>query len=65
LTAKYGSLKKSLLDQENPSKETPIHWAVLKNNYGIVKRLISEHKIICEQLGRQQQDSDEEEEEEH
>jgi len=40
-----------LLDQENPSKEAPIHWAVLKNNYGIVKSLIREHRALSREEG--------------
>ena len=46
LTLAHGNLQKSLSDQENQSKETPLHWAVLKNNYHIVKRLIAEHRLL-------------------
>lgn len=48
LSMNEGCLQRSLLDQENQSKETPLHWAVLKNNYQVVKRLIKEHKKLAE-----------------
>jgi ankyrin repeat protein len=51
----YGGLNKPLLDQENQSKETPLHWAVLKNNYQLVKRLIQEHRKIAEANSMHQQ----------
>jgi len=38
------SQTQQLLDQDNPTKETPLHWAVLKNNFRIVKDLIEEYK---------------------
>lgn len=47
----YGSLKRPLFDRDNPSKEIPLHWAVLKNHIKIVKRLIKEHRFIAEQFG--------------
>jgi hypothetical protein len=59
LTSIYGTLGKALLDRENPTKEIPLHWAVLRNNAKIVKRLIKEHRIISEQLGESQKDSNE------
>lgn len=49
----HGTLQRSLLDQENQSKETPLHWAVLKNNYQIVRRLIEEHRKLTENLEHQ------------
>jgi len=51
----HGGLNKPLLDQENQSKETPLHWAVLKNNYQLVKRLIQEHRKLAEANSMQQQ----------
>jgi hypothetical protein len=48
LTQTFGSLKKSLSDQDNPSKEVPLHWAVLKNNFKISERLVAEHRRIAE-----------------
>ena len=44
----HGDLSHALGDQENQTKETPLHWAVLKNNYSIVKRLIAEHRAVAE-----------------
>eukprot|EP00347_Sterkiella_histriomuscorum_P015824 403355547 len=35
-----------LFESENPTKETPLHWAVLKNNYRIVQQLICEYKNV-------------------
>lgn len=51
LVQAHGSLKKPLFDQDNPSKETCLHWAVLKNNYRISKRLIEEHRKLAELEG--------------
>lgn len=44
----HGDLSRALGDQENHTKETPLHWAVLKNNYTIVKKLIAEHRSLAE-----------------
>ncbi len=44
----HGDLSRAILDSENHTKESPLHWAVLKNNYRIVKRLIAEHRKIAE-----------------
>ena len=51
----HGGLNKPLLDQENQSKESPLHWAVLKNNYQLVRRLIQEHRKLAEANSMHQQ----------
>ncbi|TNV74271.1 hypothetical protein FGO68_gene7239 [Halteria grandinella] len=61
LTSIYGSLKKALLDRDNPSKEVPLHWAVLRNHQKLVKRLIQEHRIIAELLGGEDSESQQDE----
>ncbi len=38
---KYSEL---LFDKLNPTNETPLHWAVQKNNYQIVKELIKDYE---------------------
>ena len=57
----HGDLSRALTDQENHTKETPLHWAVLKNNYTIVKKLIAEHRTLAEAKPLiENQDEDEE-----
>ena len=57
----HGDLSRALTDQENHTKETPLHWAVLKNNYTIVKKLIAEHRGLAEAKPLiENQDEDEE-----
>jgi ankyrin repeat protein len=57
----HGDFSRALADQENHTKETPLHWAVLKNNYTIVKKLIAEHRTLAEAKPLiENQDEDEE-----
>ena len=36
----------ALFDTDNPTKETPLHWAVLKNNHRVVQQLSIEYQAI-------------------
>lgn len=47
-----------MYDRENPTKEVPLHWAVLRNNYKITKRLVKEHKAMADLHGAGDEDED-------
>ena len=35
-----------LFESDNHTKETPLHWAVMKNNYRVVQQLIVEYQSL-------------------